>query len=395
MSPQAGVLFRSRIPRRAGQVFLQDHAKARKQGLLIEDHAGSRYRTAFEVGKNGHLYPATRSVGKFAQAEKTPITLQISDAGFDALREKYATVNGAPEFIHELYALKESNQDAQALMEHPRVFSYFSDPDIPGFNFIVMPNFGYKMSPAVLECKPCAKFEMPGIMLCSWFHSPHQNSVGEKIQKILEELKPGVTFKPNLKKAIGSFRAKTIECLPPRAGAYKAQEKSIKKLRDTGIYLSSVLDLEPAHAPALMRLKAHTELYLKNNYNISDQDQVDMYFHCIYGPFTTTLHLHTRVNQGITAFERDRSISLDEAIKCLSSGKTIKQLLLNKIKENPESAFHDAAIPGFIGFFMDENGSDLIPGVSCQTNVKNSYKVGRRDSEALQQAENKPSTSFG
>jgi hypothetical protein len=385
ISPSAGVLFRSNIDIPEGQIVFQNHLKARRYGLLMNDPTNNRYRAVFEAGKDGHLYPVTRSIGKSTQAEKTPIIIKMSADGVNAYREAVSTIGGSPEFMHEFYDSQPANIDTQVLMKHPQVMSYFCDPEIEGFNFIVMPNAGYELSPAVLECKPSAKFEMPGVMLCAWFHSKHQRSVTEKIQKILEDLKPECTRKPHLEEAIADFESKpptTVASIKvAEVGPYKSREKSIKKLQQEGLYLASVFDLECAHVPALKRLEKHILSDLRRNYNLLDEDRADMYFHYLYGPRTATLHLHVRVNQGQTAYERDRSVSMSQLIADLSKGKTMGDILMEKLAKNPQSAFHERHLPSFVGFFIDENGCDLIPGVTCHTNVKNVYKLTARSEE--------------
>jgi hypothetical protein len=108
-----------------------------------------------------------------------------------------------------------------------------------------------------------------------------------------------------------------------------------------------------------------------------------MYFHGLYVQETATLHLHIRVNQGILDYENNCSFSIDELIQQLLSGNKIKDLMLDRLQKNPDSAFHSDCIDGFTGFLVDEEGRQLIPGVNCLRDVENPYHLRPRSQENL------------
>jgi hypothetical protein len=360
-----------------GQVLVRNPLKAREYGLPVDDVFHGRYRVACVVSGNKHVYPINPSHLEGVHEKKAPYKIKINPSGFAGLIKAYEGIRGAPEFIHTFYRFSPASKYILALAKNPKILSYFSDADVEGFNFIVAHNFKYEMSDAEMERRSSAIFDIPGMAFCVWFHSPHQKSVSDRFQSILEELKPTATSQPTLTGLLEDFDGQKgifdkDSASEHDANPHRPHEETIEFLKQQGLYLSSILDLKPVHAGALKRLKAHVLTYLEENYHVTDQAQVNLYFHGLYVPDTTTLHLHVRVNQGMLDYEKHSSFFMDELIQHLSSGKTIESLVQARLNENKNSAFYSDCAYGFDGFLTEE-GKDLIPGVRCQKDIDNPY----------------------
>ena len=114
------------------------------------------------------------------------------------------------------------------------------------------------------------------------------------------------------------------------SGLYTNSQFSTEK--KTGLKsLTTILDLTKEDLPQLKALKEASQKQLIDKYKVDiDQDKVSMFFHFPVSIETATLHLHIFVNKGNLPLNEQRSFTLDEIIKCLETGGTIKELILNR-----------------------------------------------------------------
>ena len=114
-----------------------------------------------------------------------------------------------------------------------------------------------------------------------------------------------------------------------RYGTYRNKENLIKHRRinswsqlrerdDTEIevnnlngYISGPFDYNNSHIDSLKQLRDDVITHLQREYDITNKDNVNLYFHTHYSICTTTAHLHIRINQNRHGLEEDKSISLD------------------------------------------------------------------------------------
>lgn len=112
----------------------------------------------------------------------------------------------------------------------------------------------------------------------------------------------------------------------------KLYNSSIASLEKKGEkYLVSILDLDFSDLAFLKELKIFSLAYLKENFFVSTKDDnIRLDFHFPYAIETATLHLHVKVNVPSHPLELSKSFSIDEIIKYLEAGKTVKQLILDR-----------------------------------------------------------------
>ncbi len=121
-------------------------------------------------------------------------------------------------------------------------------------------------------------------------------------------------------------------------------------------YLATILDLNISHLVWLKEIRSKIRKHLIEEYDIHENDKVDMFFHFPTRLKTPTLHLHIRVNLVRHLLTKSRCFDLDEIINSLENGKSIADLVYSR----------QQTCAGF--WFEDETGSEisLIGGVSAK-----------------------------
>jgi len=110
-----------------------------------------------------------------------------------------------------------------------------------------------------------------------------------------------------------------------------SQEKiSAIETRSNKKYLASILDLDKTNLNWLKYIKKISIQYLQENYGITDQDKVLMYFHFPYLESNVTLHLHIVVNGINHPITESKSFSLDSIISCLENGMSIEDMIMSR-----------------------------------------------------------------
>lgn len=98
-------------------------------------------------------------------------------------------------------------------------------------------------------------------------------------------------------------------------------------------YLATPLDLSKEDLPKLKQLKVDTQRFFEEKFGFdATKDKLNQYFHMPYARVTTTLHLHSRLNQEMAPREATKSFRLDEVIKHLESHDDIFDLIYNRVQ---------------------------------------------------------------
>lgn len=146
--------------------------------------------------------------------------------------------------------------------------------------------------------------------------------------------------------------------------AIDSLEKNNKK------YLVSILDLDFNDLGYLKDLKIFSLKYLSEKFGINvEKDKIRLDFHFPYAIETATLHLHARVNMPAHPLELSKSFSIDEIIEYLESGKTIKQLILDRQEKQG-------------GFYFSKDSRTILEQISGHTleEVNNPFLEHRQGS---------------
>lgn len=250
----------------------------------------------------------------------------LTQQGLDSLRHiKYDAVHGAPAFLRSLLSLDPGSPHLKQIVKGPQFYPYFKDE-----KFLVIHNSTYDPEFQSHQYPKSQKLKAEGIKLCAWFIHPHLSCLNSNSRQLLEGLSDGVVPKPVIERIAKNEGGNSSSTQVP--GFAQRDIRTIGEMRKDGEYLASILDLNKNHVDLLKNLKKKAEQHLKEQYHITDDDNVDLYFHFPYAEKNTTLHLHIRVNQGMHPFEKARSYTLAELIEGLSSGLTIDDIILDKVK---------------------------------------------------------------
>jgi len=141
-------------------------------------------------------------------------------------------------------------------------------------------------------------------------------------------------------------------------------------------YLATPLDLTKDDLPKLKQLKADSQRFFEEKFGFdATKDKLNQYFHMPYARVTTTLHLHSRLNQEMAPREATKSFSLDEVIRHLESHDDIFDLVYERAQsvkglEQQKPIDMVAELDGtnsakfeYVGgYFKDDNGHFRLKG---------------------------------
>jgi len=116
-----------------------------------------------------------------------------------------------------------------------------------------------------------------------------------------------------------------------------------------GKSLTNPFDLLPLrlHIDLLERIAAHGQLLCKQNcgFDLMKGDDLKQYLHLFYPVATVTLHVHHRLNQGMSDGERNKSVFLGEVRDCLSKNEDLSAWIAAKQEGGKfitrDKPFHD------------------------------------------------------
>ncbi|MCT8188852.1 hypothetical protein KY382_11705 [Pseudomonas monteilii] len=141
-------------------------------------------------------------------------------------------------------------------------------------------------------------------------------------------------------------------------------------------YLATPLDLTKEDLPKLKQLKADSQRFFEEKFGFdATKDKLNQYFHMPYARVTTTLHLHSRLNQEMAPREATKSFRLDDVIKHLESHDDIFDLIYERAQsvkglEQQKPIDMVAELGGensvkfeYVGgYFKDDNGHFKLKG---------------------------------
>ncbi|MFA6302021.1 MAG: hypothetical protein WC627_02670 [Legionella sp.] len=250
---------------------------------------------------------------------KTFFEIRFTEENLNLLKNKYRQVRGLPPYIHNTLKGR-PNPDKDLILEHPHLYACSDD-----FSMIIMPN--RNMNWSNLKSNPLAQKNDPdGLPLVGWIIDP----------RLLANY--GLNNRNNTIKTIRELiikNSKTQTTTPEfqyfqRTNSQEDIGKT-ESINSESPYLATILDLTPQHIPLLQMFKEISRKHLIDNFGVDfNHDLVEMYFHFPYPEYTTTLHMHIRVNQGRHPMEKNRTFSFEEILNCLEKGNKISQLILNR-----------------------------------------------------------------
>ena len=249
---------------------------------------------------------------------------ECNEENLTKLQNTYRSVKGLPKFIDNIFSLKRG-WNLEKMSQNSDLFRLVKS-DVA--MFLLKPNPQYVEDEYIKNPKNL-KNKQKGFGLIAWYIHKHYyenseftqiiNLPKEEKEKLINEKIKDQVFLDDITKNQNAIPIGSIE------SQYSKEDN----------YWSSVIDIDVQHLAAIKRLKQQTIEYLNEVYDIdveSCNDFVTMYFHIPLPDVTTTAHLHIRVNQGINPLDAANSITLDEIIKCLEKGHSVKQHLCESRK---------------------------------------------------------------
>jgi hypothetical protein len=230
-------------------------------------------------------------------------------------------------------------------MCRPDLFSLIADPLDENHFFLVLPNPTCELFPPAEEVDPMTlKFRSAGFGLCAWALT------AEEVQpKVFEAVKAGDVD------TSGSRLRSALQQYVPYENSKEAANK-----------ITTIWDLHARHIPFLRHLESYFHDHLRTMYGVSDDDNVDMFFHYPVAPVTASLHLHVRVNVRWIPFMQILSFKLSEVIQALESDGNCHQLIVGRgpIFQRPGSRN---------GIFWDNMFAEAGDEIVFHRNLSNPY----------------------
>ncbi len=243
--------------------------------------------------------------------------VNLTPENLDLMQQQDHEVKGNPNFVSEFLAGSPKSDDFKLLLRRPDLVSWNEDGSA-----VLIPNSPYIDANSLVEDPKGYKSRSGGLALNVWFVHPKQleESVfaDPEVRKHPEKIKEIYNYAPDLERTSSAAR-------------HNEQKRIRETEAETGVpYLTSVLDLRSENVPWLKSLKAMVMENLYKEYGVTHSDKVDLFFHEVVSLETATLHLHVRVNQEISPLEKQKSLGLDEIINGLESGKSVRDMLLER-----------------------------------------------------------------
>ena len=307
-------------------------------------------------------FPLINNINKYNQA--TVVRVEMTNKSLEALLERNKQIKGLPKFIADFLELKPS-QHREILALRPELITWTEDGQ-----YLVMPNPEQTNHKLLIQDPKKAKYDASGFGLIVWHIHPDllQKSIFHDKDKIIKEIiekKESLRYgqygtKENLKKSlhkVDSFSKLMVRDSDKLSIGEINKQSSIP-------YLSSPFEYNQDHLRSLKLLRETVKQHLFTEYGVNKSDTIDMYFHAYYSVKTTTVHLHIRVNQIHHGLELDKSISLDEVIKCLDKGGSVKELYYQR------AVIHkDLHSLSFLN--NDKHKTKIVPNPYCLSELTN------------------------
>ena len=321
--------------------------------------------------EGGGYYPHHEARVPIEQADEA-WSIRYTEEGFKGLRSRYDQIKGLPAFVTSILNMDTRQKYVHDLAEKPECFPFFQKE-----NFLIIPNKVFDPEAEYLRGARSQKLKDKAITTVAWFVHPHSSCINDRSRQLLAELSD--EFPAGQKK---SFIEQLRKDLTPTSNASyennssQRDDRTIAELREDGKYFASILDLGKGDVDLLKSLKNKTLRHLAEQYGVGANDQVALYFHFPYSEWSTTLHMHIRVNHGSHPFEEHKSFTLDEIIAGLSRGKRIEDVILEKQELNGGTTLKDH--PNAPNFYKD------VPGLEVKSLQKNTLKLSKEGSEIVQ-----------
>lgn len=316
-------------------------------------------RSFFTLESNGHYYLLSTKHHEVEQSEVCD-AIKFSKEGLTNLRKNMSRLMAPPGLLKIFLGLAFLRKRF-IICSKPISLSLFSEE-----KFLVIPNIQHNTSIDVFSYPKTAKLRGTGLVLGVWFIHPFLDCINSDSRQLLKALstnnEEGKALVSNLReKARGSCPVKQKEGLPE-------QKYTISQLKEKHEYFSTILDLKPCHIPILDGLKKKVTLHLSQQYGVTENDSVHLFFHFPILEKTSTLHLLIKVNHGIHPFERQRAFSLESIIDVLSCGKTVDEMILERASKNQERILFKVSQQERI--FENVDGVQVLRGVNNPLKIK-------------------------
>ncbi|ABN63987.1 SidE phosphodiesterase domain-containing protein [Shewanella baltica] len=312
-------LSKDQIKRMLDQYGIDDNRKTLAVGKSVGhvDVLAMKGRPVSEAG----LYISKQGINQYGDfdfvTKKTAKSYHVEDSfrvaftgqHLDKLQKTYkkTPVTGfLKKFINKVDGAEHRNY-----LQNKALCDYLPPVDLNSNGHLIYPNPTY-ITKEYFTHPENLKNTKNGIQLLTW--AVHPRNAAPLINEI----------------TAGEFHSLHKESSPSRFGLYTTSQ--LETERKTGLKsLTTILDLTKEDLPQLIALRKASHDQLVSKYNVDlNKDKVNMFFHFPVSIETATLHLHVFVNKGNLPLNEQRSFSIDEVINYLESGKSVKELILNR-----------------------------------------------------------------
>ncbi|KLL02385.1 MAG: hypothetical protein MRERC_2c128 [Mycoplasmataceae bacterium RC_NB112A] len=233
------------------------------------------------------------------------------------INRRYHELHGQPHYIHNFLNLR-PGEHTDIVQLHPELIK-------KGDCYLLIPNTSYCEMKELMENPKCYKNNKGGLRILGYYIHPEQLentfwkiSVDDLENEIMKKVSSSATY---------NYISKDKSHLERSA----SQEKiSVIEARSNKKYLASILDLDKTDLNWLKYIKKISTQHLQENYGVTDQDEVLMYFHFPCLETNVTLHLHIVVNGINHPIHESKSFSLNSIISCLENDMSIEDVIMSR-----------------------------------------------------------------
>lgn len=313
----------------------------------VKEHK-NQYQIRGNVSQDGSFMFKPGDKEKYAYTPSIYL-MKLSDdretarAQLKELRDAYRANQSVPEFLKKESALS-SGYDTRwmdAYVEAPSQVTHRSK----SFFTQVDPTNKVNDLDDIIANPMEQKHKEGGVSFLSWFVHPRSFIDAETKQRTINDYSyatfrqvaakhqqiklSGERVKPSSTQTVGAAEIKDA-----RFAKNKAERSQIELGHLIGQkYLATPLDLTKEDLPRLKKLKADSQRFFEEKFGFdATKDKLNQYFHMPYAAVTTTLHLHSRLNQEMAPREATKSFHLDEVIKHLESHDDIFDLVFDRVQ---------------------------------------------------------------
>lgn len=261
---------------------------------------------------------------KTLEKRNTPECYRViyTEKGVDDLMKYYESIHGLPQQVRNFTMLRPTYHTEMCKRGLIEVFNY-EEQQNKDYNFkyygMISPNPSYFST----NSNPLTEKDKEyGTGIIVWFF--HQNQI--ESSKIKNNTNVELS---QLCKTIKNVEMSNSQLYLSRTNS----QESISRINENShiTYLASILNLEKQHLNFLKDSKKRILNYIESIFNVdSKRDFVNIYSHFPYMENMATFHLHVRINQGLHPLERHHSMTIDEMINVLESGKTIRAFIIER-----------------------------------------------------------------